>query len=365
MSSRRNEIEPWVVEGEHYTPLDDGRVRCDICPRACTMKEGQRAFCFVRQVRDGKVVLTSYGRSTGFCVDPIEKKPLNHFFPGTSILSVGTAGCNLGCRFCQNWESSKAREVERMSSAAYPDDVAEAALRAGCKSVAFTYNDPVIFHEYAIDTAAACHERGLQTVAVTAGYVQPEARRQFFSHMDAVNVDLKAFSERFYHTLCFAHLDPVLDTLRYLKHETDVWFEVTTLLIPGENDSEDELAQLVDWMVDNLGPDVPLHFSAFHPDFKMLDKPRTPGATLTRARDQARRAGVRYVFTGNVHDSRGQSTYCPSCSALLIERDGYELGFWGLDGGACGECGVDVPGRFEEEAGNWGSRRMPVHIMPL
>jgi pyruvate formate lyase activating enzyme len=360
--ARRVELEPGVVAGEHFTPLANGRLRCDLCPRGCTLSEGQRAFCFVRAARGGQVVLTSYGRSTGFCIDPIEKKPLNHFHPGSSILSFGTAGCNLGCRFCQNWDISKARQTDRLSGAAYPEEIARAAVESGCRSVAFTYNDPVVFFEYAVDTARACHEHGIKTVAVTAGYVDGAARRAFFAEMDAANVDLKAFSERFYHELCFGHLQPVLDTLVYLKRETQVWLEITTLLIPGENDSEEEIARLCDWMVENLGPDVPLHFTAFHPDFKILDLPPTPPATLSRARQQARSAGLRHVFTGNVSDRDGQSTFCPACGALAIERDGYELGEWNLRGNACAACGAHVAGHFDASPGRWGSRRQPVRI---
>ncbi len=364
MSTPRVEIEPGVVRGEYHTRLADGRVRCDVCPRGCTLRDGQRAFCFVRAARGGEVVLTSYGRSSGFCVDPIEKKPLNHFFPGSSVLSFGTAGCNLGCRFCQNWDISKAREYDRLSSSAYPDDIAAAAKRAGCTSVAFTYNDPVIFLEYAVDAAEACHERGIRTVAVTAGYITPEARPRFFGAMDAANVDLKAFTERFYEKLCFAALEPVKETLVYLARETDVWLEVTTLLIPGENDSEDEVARLSDWMVSALGPDVPLHFTAFHPDFKVLDRPPTPAATLRRAREQALAAGLRYVYMGNVHDPAGQSTRCPGCGEVVIGRDGYDIEAWRLDdSGRCAACGGAVAGRFAGRPGTWGTRRMPVRIV--
>jgi pyruvate formate lyase activating enzyme len=309
------------------------------------------------------MVLASYGRASGFCIDPIEKKPLNHFYPGSSILSFGTAGCNLGCRFCQNWDISKARQYDRLSDWAAPEDVAEAAVRAGCRSIAFTYNDPVIFAEYAIDCAIAAHERGLNAVAVTAGYITPTARPDFYAHLDAANVDLKAFSQQFYHKLCFANLDPVLDTLLWLKHETDVWFEVTTLLIPGHNDDPDEIAQLCDWFLENLGPDVPLHFTAFHPDFKMIDVPPTPPATLTRARQQAKAAGLHHVYTGNVHDQSGQSTYCAKCGHRLIERNWYNLGEWHLDeNGACRNCGTPLTGRFAAVAEQWGARRQRVRI---
>ena len=348
--------------GRWWTMLPDGRIECRLCPRFCKLNEGQRGFCFVRQRVGDRMVLTTYGRSSGFCVDPIEKKPLNHFLPGTSVLSFGTAGCNLGCRFCQNWDISKAREWDKLADAASPEQIALAAERLGCRSVAFTYNDPVIFAEYAIDVAQACRERGIKAVAVTAGYITDDARPEFYRHMDAANVDLKAFADAFYHRLCFAELDPVLDTLKYLRHETNVWFEVTTLLIPGENDSEAELHRASEWFAENLGPGVPWHFTAFHPDFKMLDKPHTPPATLTRARKIARSKGLHYVYTGNVHDREGGSTWCPGCRELLIERDWYELGEWNLDRGRCRSCGYKIAGIFEELRGDWGARRVPVRL---
>jgi len=359
----RTLVEPGVVRGQWWHPLDDGRVQCDLCPRECKLADGQRGFCFVRQASDGGIDLTSYGRASGFCIDPIEKKPLNHFYPGSSVLSFGTAGCNLGCRFCQNWDISKAREADRLTDWATPDAIARAAQNAGCRSVAFTYNDPVIFAEYAIDCAVAAHERGLKTVAVTAGYIRPAPRAEFYAHMDAANVDLKAFTDVFYQKLCFAELTPVLDTLRWLKHETKVWFEVTTLLIPGHNDSEREVAQLCEWFRENLGQDVPLHFTAFHPDFKLVNLPPTPATTLRRAREQARKAGLRHVYTGNVRDAEGQSTYCAACGELLIERDGYHLGTWNLnDQGGCGFCGAALAGQFNPEPGCWGSRRERIKV---
>jgi pyruvate formate lyase activating enzyme len=343
--------------------LDDGRVQCDLCPRECRLHEGQRGFCFVRARADDRIVLTADGRSSGSCIDPIEKKPLNHFLPGTSVLSFGTAGCNLGCRFCQNWDISKSREVDTLADAASPQDVAKAAVRLGCRGVAFTYNDPVIFLEYAVDVAVVCHEAGLKTVAVTAGYMSPEPRDEFFRHMDAANVDLKAFSESFYRDVCLGHLAPVLETLEYIRHQTDVWLEITNLLISGLNDSDAEVDAMTRWVVEHLGPDVPMHFTAFHPDWRMLDRPLTPAATLARARDLALRNGVRHAYTGNVVDPRGQSTWCPACGAVLIERSGYELGAWNLmPDGSCTSCGARVAGVFEPSPGTWGSRRRPVRI---
>lgn len=347
----------------YWHALDDGRIQCDVCPRACKLHDGQRGLCFVRARAGSGLVLTTYGRSSGFCVDPIEKKPLNHFLPGTPVLSFGTAGCNLTCKFCQNWDISKARQVDRLNDVASPAMIARAAKRLGCRSVAFTYNDPVIFLEYAVDTAKECHRLGLRTVAVTAGYVAGAARAEFFAHMDAANVDLKAFTEDFYHDLCGGHLADVLDTLVYLRHHTGVWLELTTLLIPGRNDGDDEIAALSAWVVANLGADVPVHFTAFHPDWRLRDIGPTPAATLTRARTMARAAGLRHVYTGNVHDEAGGSTLCPGCGAVVVGRDWYRLTRWGLDAaGACAACGTPIAGRFEARPGDWGPKRLPVRL---
>ncbi len=353
---------PDVVATRYWHQLDDGRVQCDLCPRFCKLREGQRGLCFVRGRLDDRIVLTTYGRSSGFCVDPIEKKPLNHFLPGTPVLSFGTAGCNLFCKFCQNWDISKSREVDTLADQAAPETIARAARQLGCSSVAFTYNDPVIFLEYAVEVARACRELGILTVAVTAGEICPEPRREFYRAMDAANVDLKAFSERFYRQVCGGELATVLDTLVYLKHETEVWFEITNLLIPGENDADEELDAMTRWVVDELGPDVPMHFTAFHPDFKMMDRPPTPPATLARARRIAQANGVRYAYTGNVHDETGGSTFCHRCGERLIGRDWYRLTGWNLVDGACGGCGEPLPGRFAERPGDWGARRLPVRL---
>ena len=340
----------------------DGRRECHLSPRNSKHQPGHRGFCFSRQRVGDQIVLTSYGRSSGFCIDPVEKKPLNHFLPGTSVLSFGTAGCNLGCQFCQNWDISKARESDRLADSASPDAIASAALRLGCRSVAFTYNDPVISAEYTIDVARACRGLGVRTIAVTAGYITPEAREEFFRGIDAANVDLKAFSEAFYEKVCFARLRPVLDTLEYLRRETDVWLEVTTLLIPGQNDGTDEIDRASDWFAERLGPDVPWHFTAFHPDYNMVSVPPTPTETLMRACEIARSKGLKFVYTGNVHDCAGSSTWCPSCGTLLIERLGYELGGYHLDLDRCRACGERIAGRFERQPGNWGGRRQPVRL---
>lgn len=354
------------VATKYWQRLADGRIQCDVCPRACKLREGQRGLCFVRACENDEIVLTTYGRSSGFCIDPIEKKPLNHFLPGTPVLSFGTAGCNLACKFCQNWDISKSREIDTLADSASPQQVAQSALELGCRSIAFTYNDPVIFHEYAIDIAQACHELDINAVAVSAGYVCSEPRAEFYRYMDAANIDLKAFSENFYRKITGSRLQPVLETLEYLHHETDVWFEITTLLIPDENDSDAELNAQCEWISEHLGPDVPLHFTAFHPDWKMRDKMATPAATLTRARRIAKQAGLHYVYTGNVHDSAGNSTWCHNCDVLLIERDWYQLGEWHLDAeGRCQQCATGLPGRFEMEAGTWGRRRQPVRMQIL
>jgi len=351
------------VQGRYWHKLEDGRIQCDLCPRFCKLREGQRGLCFVRGRAGDEILLTTYGRSSGFCVDPIEKKPLNHFLPGTPVLSFGTAGCNLTCTFCQNWDISKAREFDRLQDRASPQDIVRAAKATGSRSVAFTYNDPVIFLEYAVDVAAACREAGISPVAVTAGYMTPEPRKEFFAAMDAVNVDLKAFTEGFYKKLCTAKLGPVLETLEYLRHETNVWFEITTLLIPGHNDSVQEIAALSEWVMDKLGPDVPVHFSAFHPDWRMRDVPPTPPNTLRNARGIAIDTGLRYVYTGNVHDQAGQSTYCHGCGNRLIGRDWYQLTQWNLTAqGCCAQCGERCAGVFEARPGTWGQRRLPVRI---
>ena len=352
-----------TVTGRYWAAVEDGRIECQLCPRFCRLREGQRGLCFVRAREGDEIVLTSYGRSSGFCIDPIEKKPLSHFLPGSSVLSFGTAGCNLTCKFCQNHDMSKARDMDRLMARASPEMLARAAVEAGARSVAYTYNDPIIFLEYAVDTAKACRAAGVKSVAVTAGYICEEPRAEFFRWMDAANVDLKAFTEDFYYKLTGAHLAPVLDTLEFLVHETDVWVEITTLLIPGENDSTAEIRRLSEWVGSRLGPDVPVHFSAFHPDFKMMDKPPTPPETLLRARAIAKEVGLNHVYVGNVHHEAADSSYCSGCGARVIGRDWYELSDWNLtDTGACQACGTAFPGVIDGPPGNWGRRRMPVRI---
>ena len=357
--------DPSVVTGRYWRQLPDGRLECDLCPRACRLHDGQRGLCFVRAREGERIVLTTYGRSSGFCVDPIEKKPLYHFLPGTPVLSFGTAGCNLTCRYCQNWDISKSREIDTLADRAMPVTIAQTAQGLGCPSVAFTYNDPVIFLEYAVDVAHACREVGVRTVAVTAGYISDEPRVEFFGAIDAANVDLKSFDEDFYHRVCTGHLQPVLDTIEYLVRETDVWVEVTTLVVPGRNDSDAEIDRLTGWLAD-LDPGIPLHFSAFHPDYKMLDVAPTPVATLERARRRGLANGLRHVYVGNVHDSAADSTYCAQCGTCVIQRDWYEIGAYRLDDeGHCTGCGTALPGVFDGPVGTWGARRRPVRLADL
>jgi pyruvate formate lyase activating enzyme len=357
------EVRQATIDTRYWHSLPDGRVQCDVCPRSCRMHEGQRGLCFVRGVEQDRLKLFTYGRSSGFCVDPIEKKPLNHFLPGTAVLSFGTAGCNLACKFCQNWDMSKSREMDTLADSAGPGELARAAKRLGCASIAYTYNDPVIFMEYAVDVAQAARELGVRSVAVTAGYICPEPRAELFRYMDAANVDLKGFTEDFYRKICGAELAPVLETLEYLHRETRVWLEVTTLLIPGLNDSQTELEAMCAWFIEHLGPEVPLHFTAFHPDWKMRDVSPTPPSTLKRARQIALGYGLRHVYTGNVRDPEGSSTHCHACGARLIARDGYAITDWRLSArGQCARCGAACAGVFESAPGDWGSTRVPVHL---
>lgn len=355
--------DPHTVRTNWWHATDDGRVQCDICPRACKLREGQRGVCFVRGRIDDQIVLTTYGRSSGFCVDPIEKKPLNHFLPGSSVLSFGTAGCNLACRYCQNWDISKSKEIDTLADAASPEGLAQAALDLGCPSIAFTYNDPTVFMEYAIDTAIACREVGVRSVAVTAAYIEPGPRRELFAHLDAANVDLKAFTDEFYRHVAMADLKTVLDSLVHMRTETDMWIELTTLLIPGHNDTTEELTAMCKWILAELGADTPVHFTRFHPDYRMLDVPATPPETLTRARSIALDVGLRYAYTGNVHDTTGGSTHCPGCGEAVVVRDWYDIESWKLDGsGHCRACGTEVAGVFDGPPGEWGRRRQAVQL---
>jgi len=355
----RNDRHP----ANYWHSIGDGRVHCDLCPQECKLHEGQRGACFVRGMAGGAMVLTTYGRSSGFCLDPIEKKPLNHFHPGTSIFSFGTTGCNLACKFCQNWDISKSREMDRLLDKATPEVIATTALAHGSKSVAFTYNDPVVFCEYAMDTADACHALGLQSVAVTAGYMNATPRREFYAKMDAANIDLKGFSDGFYRQLTGAHLQPVLESLVYVHHDTACWLEITTLLIPGHNDSDQEIKALSAWVAKELGPAVPLHFTAFHPAWKMMQVPPTPAATLARARRIAQDAGLQFVYTGNVHDPEGGTTYCQCCRHAVIVRNWYAIDHYDLTPqGSCPQCGTAIAGCFGTFVQPLGPKRIPLRL---
>lgn len=329
-----------------WEPANNGKILCTLCPRYCTIGEGQKGFCYIRENIEGKLYSTGYGRPTGFAIDPIEKKPLNHFFPGSTVLSFGTAGCNLGCKFCQNWHTSKAKLDETRTLWASPKDVVNLAIRYKTPSIAFTYNDPTIFGEYVIDISRIAKEKGIKTVMVTAGYIDKSARVEVYRYIDGANVDLKAFTERFYHKLTFSHIQPVLDTIEWLYRETNVWIELTTLLIPGENDSDEEIFKLSSWVKNNLSDEVPLHFTAFHPDFKMTNKEATPHSTLIKARNIAIEAGMKYVYLGNVHDVEGQTTFCPKCGKALIARDWHSVHSVNMSGNMCENCGYKIAGRF-------------------
>ena len=325
--------------------LSDNRTQCTICPRNCKLKEGQAGFCQIRKNIGGNIVMTSYGYNTGLSIDPVEKKPLYHFYPGTKVLSFGTLGCNLGCQFCQNWHISKSKADPKINPTE-PAKIVSIAQELGCKSVAFTYNDPVIFFEYAIDTAKICRDNGIKTIAVTAGYINPAPRREFFAHMDAANIDLKAFSDDFYKRNCLIRLEPILDTIKYVKNETNCWLELTTLLIEGENDSDEELKKECEWILENLGDRVPLHFSAFHPDYKFINKTTTKFATLLRAYSIAKEVGLKYVYTGNIPDTKTSTTFCTMCSKPVIIRSNYSLSEFNLESGRCKFCGGKCSGVF-------------------
>ena len=334
----------------YWSALDGGAVQCGLCPHQCRIAEGKRSRCHGRVNHGGRLVAETWGHPVAMALDPIEKKPLNHFLPGTPVLSLGTRGCNLSCRFCQNWElSHPSPPGGRIGREVSPDEVARSAGEHGAPSVAATYNEPAVWAEYAMDIADACHARGVRMVAVTSGYISGRAREDFFRRMDATNVDLKSMREAFYQRLCGASLAPVLETLEYIRKETDGWLEVTTLVIPGENDSEAELDELTAWVAGHLGVETPLHFSAFHPDGEMRDHSRTPLATLRRARERAQANGLRHVYAGNI---RGEpdwtATCCAGCGARLIDREGFGAQLSGMaKDGRCQTCGRACAGVWE------------------
>ncbi|MGD9638117.1 MAG: AmmeMemoRadiSam system radical SAM enzyme [Alphaproteobacteria bacterium] len=340
------------MDNIHYSAkygiqLKDDTIECHLCPRHCKIRDGQRGFCFVRINHKGQFVLDTYGRSSGFAIDPIEKKPLNHFLPGTTVFSLGTAGCNLACKFCQNSSISHVKNVDRLNQTASPCAIAAKAKELGCPSVAYTYNEPLIFLEYALDIAKECCKLGIKNVAVSAGFAEKQAREDFFSKMDAANVDLKAFSDKFYHKFCAASLNPVLETLVYIAKETKCHLEITTLLIPNQNDSDEEIDAMTNWIIKNLGKNIPLHFTAYHPAHRFLKEAPTSLETLVKARDIALKNGLYYVYTGNIRSKEYSSTFCHNCGALLIERDGYNIEKINLDADAkCLKCKTRLHGIF-------------------
>jgi pyruvate formate lyase activating enzyme len=336
-------------EARWWEPEPNGRVHCYLCPRHCHIGEGQGGFCFIRVNQGGKLYSLGYGSPAALQIDPIEKKPLNHFLPGTKVFSMGTAGCNMGCFFCQNWDISKSRSDQVRSTHIPPEDVPQLALHYGCPSIAFTYNEPTIWGEYVVDICRAAKERGLRTVMVSNGYITRDAFHDIYDYVDAANIDLKAFTENFYGKITLTHLQPVLETLLWLKNETKVWFEITNLMIPTLNDDPGETRRLAEWILEHLGPDVPLHFTAFHPDFKLQDKPRTPPATLHRARVIAREVGLHYVYEGNIV-SDGANTSCPQCGSVLIRRSWHDVTENRLSAGACPDCGHSIAGRWKDDA---------------
>ena len=337
-------------EGRWWEPMPDGRVHCYLCPRHCHIGEGQAGFCFIRMNQGGKLYSLGYASPAALQIDPIEKKPLNHFLPGTRVFSLGTAGCNMGCSFCQNWDISKSKSDQVHATHMPPEDVVALAIHNGCPSIAFTYNEPTIWGEYVIDICRAAREAGIRTVMVTNGYVTREAFHDIYDHVDAANVDLKGFTENFYGKVTLTHLQPVLDVLTWLKQETNVWLEITNLLIPSLNDDPAELRHLCEWITEHLGPDVPLHFTAFHPDFKLRDKPRTPPETLHAARRIALDAGLHFVYEGNIPSGAGD-TNCPGCGKILVCRSWHEVLENSIQDGACPACGRLIPGQWTNQRG--------------
>lgn len=335
-----------LKEAKWWEPAAKAKIKCTLCPRYCTLSDGQHGFCFIRKNIGGKLYSIGYGKPIGFAIDPVEKKPLNHFYPGTGILSFGTAGCNLGCKFCQNWSMSKAKFDDMNSMETTPEEVIQLAKKHEVNAIAFTYNDPTIFGEFVIDVSKLAKAEGIKTVMVTSGYIDKEARKDVYKYIDAANVDLKAFTEIFYKKLTLSNLEYVLDTLKWLRNETNIWFEITTLLIPDENDSSEEIRKECEWIVKELGNEIPVHFTAFHPDFKMLDKPQTPASTLERARSIALDMGLKYCYIGNVRSPEGQTTYCPNCGKKLIIRSWHSILENNLQNSSCRFCGESIPGVF-------------------
>ena len=320
------------------------KVKCRICPKECVVDDGQAGDCRVRVNRRGNLTATTFGRPCALHVDPIEKKPLFHFLPAPGAFSVAAAGCNLHCKNCQNWEISQAGPLDVRSSAVPPEELVRLAKDSNCKSIAYTYTDPVVFYEYTLRTATLAREAGLRNVLVTAAYINPEPLRRLCKETDAANVDLKFIDDALYQSNCDASVKPVLDALRIFREE-GVWLEITNLVIPTMNDEARSIERLCRWVVENLGRDVPIHFSRFHPLYQLRHLPATPKETLERAAKIAADCGIRYCFVGNVWGSEGEHTYCPNDRAVLVRRVGYRIAEYNLTAeGKCPKCGEEIPG---------------------
>ena len=337
------------MEAYLYQRLEAGKVRCDLCRHRCVIGPGKRGLCRVRENRDGRLDTLVYGRLIASNVDPVEKKPVFHLLPGHRSYSVATVGCNFRCMFCQNADIAQMPRDDHgtiIGRRTTPEQVVEAAIFSGCRSISYTYTEPTVFFEFVHDTARLAHSRGLKNILVTNGYMTAEALRMISSWIDAANVDLKAFSDDFYKNYCGARLEPVKETLR-LMHSSSILVEVTTLLIPGLNDDPAQLRSLAEFIVQELGPEIPWHISRFHPTYKLTDRPPTPLDTLVRAWEIGRGAGLHNVYTGNVPGQAEESTYCPGCDRLLIERWGFGVRFNRVEGGRCPGCGKRIYGLFE------------------
>ena len=334
------------MEAYLYEPLDDKKVKCNLCSHRCIIKEGRRGICGVRENRSGMLLTLVYGKAIARHVDPIEKKHLFHFLPGTLSYSIATVGCNLRCKFCQNADIAQMpadHEGVIMGDTVTPQEVVAAADKSGCRSIAYTYTEPTVFFELAYDTAKIAHARGIRNVFVTNGYMTAEALEMIEPYLDAANVDLKAFSDRYYKELCGAKLKHVQKTLKHMK-ALGIFVEVTTLIVPGLNDDATELKELAEFIANDLGADTPWHISRFHPTYKLTDRPATPVKTLTMAREIGLDAGLKYVYTGNVPGNSGENTFCPACGEIVIERWGFQVGSLRIKDGKCSQCGAEIDG---------------------
>jgi pyruvate formate lyase activating enzyme len=336
-------------EARHYQKslAENGTVHCRLCAHQCRIKEGRRGLCQVRENRDGVLYSLVYGRLVSESVDPIEKKPIFHLLPGSLSYSIATVGCNFRCRHCQNYEISQYPGLhagEIPGTERTPAEVVAAAQRDGCASISYTYVEPTIFYEFALDTARLAYEQGLKNIFVSNGYTGPDATREIATVLTANNIDLKSFSDRFYQEVCGAKLRPVLETIRLMK-ELGVWVEITTLIIPDWNDGDDELEAIANY-IRSVDPEMPWHVTAFHPTYKMLDRPPTPTATLKKALEIGQAAGLKFVYTGNIPGDEGENTICPNCQETLIARTGFWSRAVGLTSDRCRACGTIIPGIF-------------------